>query len=138
MNRWFSLSTPVSPTAKTDRHDITELLLKHHNSNPNTQIYSVVDFRLFVEMVNVKLVVHEGIIFFLHFACLLPVSCVPTVASVSGLSILDSRFGFLKEEFEDTKGVNIIRKSMKDRQHNGQNKKAKRINKILNIKLRIE
>jgi hypothetical protein len=26
--RWFSLSTPVSSTNKTDRHDITEILLK--------------------------------------------------------------------------------------------------------------
>ena len=35
-----------------------------------------------------------------------------------------------KEEFEDTKGVIRIRKS-KDRQHNGQKKKAKRINSDL-------
>ena len=26
--RWFSPGTPVSPTNKTDRHDITEILLK--------------------------------------------------------------------------------------------------------------
>jgi len=26
--RWFSLGTPVSSTNKTDRHDITEILLK--------------------------------------------------------------------------------------------------------------
>jgi hypothetical protein len=25
--RWFSPGTPVSPTNKTDRHDITEILL---------------------------------------------------------------------------------------------------------------
>ena len=25
---WFYLGTPVSPTNKTDRHDITEILLK--------------------------------------------------------------------------------------------------------------
>ena len=35
-----------------------------------------------------------------------------------------------KEEFEDTKGVIKIRKS-KDRQHNGQKKKDKRINNDL-------
>ena len=29
------------------------------------------------------------------FVCLRPVSCVPNVASVSGLSILDFPFGFL-------------------------------------------
>jgi hypothetical protein len=34
----------------------------------------------------------------------------------------------LKEEFEDTKGVTIIRKSKKNRQHNGQMKKDKRVN----------
>jgi hypothetical protein len=38
--RWFSPGTPVSSTNKTDRHDITEILLKqsgvkHHNHNPN-------------------------------------------------------------------------------------------------------
>ena len=26
--RWFSPGTPVSPTNKTDRHDVTEILLK--------------------------------------------------------------------------------------------------------------
>ena len=32
---------------------------------------------------------------FFCFVCLRPVSCVPNVASVSGLSILDCPFGFL-------------------------------------------
>jgi hypothetical protein len=32
---------------------------------------------------------------------------------------------FLQEEFEETKGVMRIRKSKKDRQHNGQKKKDK-------------
>ena len=27
-DRWFSAGTPVSSTNKTDRHDITEILLK--------------------------------------------------------------------------------------------------------------
>ena len=27
-DRWVSVGTPVSPTNKTDRHDITEILLK--------------------------------------------------------------------------------------------------------------
>ena len=27
-SRWFSLGTPASSTTKTDRHDITEILLK--------------------------------------------------------------------------------------------------------------
>ena len=28
LSRWFSLGPPVSSTNKTDRHDITEILLK--------------------------------------------------------------------------------------------------------------
>ena len=36
-----------------------------------------------------------------------------------------------KEEFEDTKGVIIIRISKKNRQHNGQKKKYKRTNNDL-------
>jgi hypothetical protein len=45
------------------------------------------------------------------------------------------------EEFEDTKGVIRIRKSKKDRQHNGQEKKDKGTNNDLqniHIKLKIE
>ena len=43
------------------------------------------------------------------------------------------------EEFEDTKWVIKIRKSKKNRQHNGQKKKDKRTNNDLqNIKLKIE
>jgi hypothetical protein len=47
----------------------------------------------------------------------------------------------MKEEFEDTKGVIRIRKSKKDRQHNGQKKNDKRTNNDLqniHIKLKIE
>jgi len=36
-----------------------------------------------------------------------------------------------EEAFEDTKGVNTIRKSKKNRQHNGQMKKYKRTNNDL-------
>ena len=36
-----------------------------------------------------------------------------------------------QEEFEDTKGIIIIRKSKKDRQHNGRKKKDKRTNNDL-------
>ena len=45
--------------------------------------------------------------------------------------------GTLKEEFEDTKGVMRFRKS-KDKQHNDQKKKKKRIYKTLHRKLKIE
>jgi hypothetical protein len=47
----------------------------------------------------------------------------------------------LQEEFEDTKGVIRIRKSKKNRQHNGQKIKDKRTNNDLqniHIKLKIE
>ena len=37
----------------------------------------------------------------------------------------------MREEFDDTKGVIRIRKSKKDRQHNGQEKKDKRTNNDL-------
>ena len=44
-NWWFYLSIPVSSTNKTDRHDITELLLKVAlntiNLNPNQSFISV-------------------------------------------------------------------------------------------------
>jgi hypothetical protein len=43
----------------------------------------------------------------------------------------DMYHDILQEEFEDTKGVIIICKSTKDRQHNGQQKKTKRTNKDL-------
>jgi hypothetical protein len=38
--RWFSLGTPVSSTNKTDRHNMTEILLKvkHHN-HPTIHLY---------------------------------------------------------------------------------------------------
>jgi hypothetical protein len=35
MGLWFSPGTPVSPTNKTDRHDITEILLKVALNNIN-------------------------------------------------------------------------------------------------------
>jgi len=44
-----------------------------------------------------------------------------------------------EEEFGDTKGVIRIRKSKKERQHNGQKKKDKRTNNDLqNIHIKIE
>jgi len=48
---------------------------------------------------------------------------------------------YSQEEFEDTKGVIIIRISKKNRQHNGQKKKEKRTDNDLqniHIKLMIE
>jgi hypothetical protein len=37
--RWFSPGTPVSSTNKTDRHDITEILLKMALNTINQTIY---------------------------------------------------------------------------------------------------
>ena len=48
---------------------------------------------------------------------------------------------YMQEEFEDTKGAIRIRKSKKNRQHNGQKKKYKRINndqQNIYIKLKYE
>ena len=45
----------------------------------------------------------------------------------------------MQEEFEDTKGVIRIRKSKKNRQHNGQKKKYKKTNNDLqNIQIKIK
>jgi hypothetical protein len=45
----------------------------------------------------------------------------------------------LQEEFEDTKGAIRIRKSKKNRQHNGQEKKYKRTNNDLqNIHIKLK
>ena len=46
----------------------------------------------------------------------------------------------MQEEFEDTKGVIRIRKSQKDRQHNGQKNKSTNndLQNIRDIKLKIE
>jgi len=55
--------------------------------------------------------------------------------------MLVKRVCLIQEEFEDTKGVIKIRKSKKDRQHNGQKKKDKRTKNDLqnvHIKLKIE
>ena len=47
------------------------------------------------------------------------------VVRFSGLSIFNWPFVNLQNEFEDSNGVISIRKSKKDRQHNGQKKKVK-------------
>jgi len=52
-----------------------------------------------------------------------------------------SNYSVVQKEFEDTKEVIRIRKSKKDRQHNGQKKKDKRTNNDLqnmHITLKIE
>jgi hypothetical protein len=48
--RWFSLGTPVSSTNKTDRHDITEILLKKalHQPTINQSIYFCLFISCFV------------------------------------------------------------------------------------------
>ena len=59
----------------------------------------------------------------------------PTITKIK------SRICLYEEGFEDTKGVIRIRKSKKNRQHNGQKKRDKRTNNDLqniHIKLNIE
>ena len=56
---------------------------------------------------------------------------MPSVASISELSIICCPFGYLKKEIKDTKGEIRIRKSKKERQHNGQKKNDKRTNNDL-------
>jgi len=60
---------------------------------------------------------------------------------ISKHRVIQSDTQILQEEFEDTKGVIIIRISKKNRQQNGQMKKDKRTNndpQNIHIKLKIE
>jgi hypothetical protein len=45
--QWFSLGSPVSSTNKTDRHDITELLLKVALNTINEIILPKHDLKLY-------------------------------------------------------------------------------------------
>jgi len=111
LTRWFSPDNPVSSTNKTDRHDITEILLKvalntinrldyMRNESCLTMLTTVfVLFCFFLLVFVFCFFSFCGVrflccVFFCIF-CLRPVSCVPNVAHVSGLLILDYRFGFL-------------------------------------------
>jgi hypothetical protein len=51
---------------------------------------------------------------------------IPSVASISELSIICCPFGYFKKEIKDTKGVIRIRKSKKERQHNGAEENGQR------------
>ena len=93
--RCFSPGTRVSSTNKTDRHDITDILLKvslnaitliylyitNHHKHPSLSTVFFVGFVLFI-------VLGFCIEFCLCFVCLCPVSCVPNVASVSEFVII--------------------------------------------------
>ena len=61
--RWFSPGTPVSSSNKTDRHDITEILLKvalqHHKPKPNLT-YNVIDYQNFLSW-SIELVKHSPV-----------------------------------------------------------------------------
>jgi hypothetical protein len=46
--QWFSLGTPVSSTNKTDRHDITEILLKVALNTSNKRSLVLKDHFFFV------------------------------------------------------------------------------------------
>jgi len=62
----------------------------------NVLNYKGVQLRVFVELnySGFGVVRHVYLLTFLCFVCLRPVFCVPNVASVSGVSILDCHYGF--------------------------------------------
>ena len=74
VGRWFSPSTPVSSTNKTDRHDITEILLKvalNTTSPQNPPIKDVkVDVRFIMSRVS-NMLLTFWINVFLYIECLL-------------------------------------------------------------------
>ena len=69
-----------------------------------------------------------------------PVVLLNALFISSTLTVLPLYFWRSKPQFikEDIKGVIIFRKSMQDRQHNGQKKKDKQRSKSIYIKLKIE
>ena len=50
----------------------------------------------------------------------------PIATTMGPIAYTSSKFSLYKEEFEDTKGVIKIRKSKKNRQHNGQKEKVRK------------
>jgi hypothetical protein len=55
--RWFSPDTPVSSTNKTERHDITEILLKvalNTNTKPNQQIATRMQWNIYMYLIICK------------------------------------------------------------------------------------
>jgi hypothetical protein len=50
----------------------------------------------------------------------------------------DNKYKLEREEFEDPKAVIKVRKSKKNRQHNGQKKKYKRTNDPQNIHIKLK
>ena len=92
----------VSSTNKSDRHDITEILLKVAlNAMNHKTIKQTPSISVFGEYNNVFSVTLKR----------------------SDASFYNSYFIPVYEELEDTKGVIRIRKSKKHRQHNAQQKK---------------
>ena len=98
------------PSNKTDHHDITETLLKVALNTRHQYIFAIwVTWR--VSYKRQELLARRGCLGLPRFlwgpfwspfklsavflCCPRPVSCVPFIASFSGLSILDCHFGFL-------------------------------------------
>jgi hypothetical protein len=120
--RWFSPGTPASSTTKTGRHDIAEILLKvalkHQKSNQSIPIMYLVQICMIITrshglvqtlQSNMEGFSKNKFSFINNVYCVLCgvflcvvfylSSCVPQVASVSGLSILNCPFGFLQHLF---------------------------------------
>jgi hypothetical protein len=68
--RWFSPGTPVSSTNKTDRYDITEILLK---VALNTLTINPVYIQLDIDNVprwDENFVIQQSVLFFITFLCI--------------------------------------------------------------------
>jgi hypothetical protein len=133
-----SSCTHISPTNKSDRHDITVILLKItlstiniiNTKNLNLNIIALLLISLLVasKIYFKEIIWSSSVKYFILFS-------IPfNLFHISDYRLL----GFT---FEDIKGVIRIRISRKNRQHNGQKKKHKRTNDDLQnirIKLTIE
>jgi hypothetical protein len=60
---WFSLGTPVSSTNKTDRHDITEILLKVALNTINQTNQFIMYWRKIRQIKSIKCCAYDQIIY---------------------------------------------------------------------------
>ena len=91
--RWFSLGTPVSSTNKTDRHGITEILLKVAlNTINETQTFMLKNIYWYVVLVPLlevgKDVSTENSIYGKHYNCVLHLLFINNLSSYSCLCVL--------------------------------------------------
>jgi hypothetical protein len=133
-----SSGTHISSKNKTDRHDVTVILLKITLNTIN--IINTINLNLnLLALLLISLLVASKISFKeIIWSC--PVKYFILISIPFNLFHI-SDYRLLGFTFEDIKGVIRIRISRKNRQHNGQKKKHKRTNNDLQnirIKLTIE